>query len=256
MIRLDDILSILRSGITVANLKHIIAAWDKIPKDLKDKLKKAVKDFFNKNKEVSFDYKSNNAEVFAIDKSSSNFKRLKSALINQEYVAILRVAEYIKWLNVNNLHNEAEQRRSEVFKKYQQKGINIVDMVGTGDIGIAVSYLDRLAGEAAEQKLLFNQFFDKFVNNYTDFCFMVQNFMGNTEITKGILERVEKGPPFVFVRVLGDEKRTNKIDELLFQLLSEPLLEGYELQRNVSKVGQKFQYQAMFINPKITEKQE
>ncbi|MDO8634574.1 MAG: hypothetical protein Q7K34_04755 [archaeon] len=253
---MDDIIAILRSGITVTNLKHIISIWGKIPPDIKDKLKKAIREFFNKSKMVSFDYKNTNSELFTIDKSSSNFRRLKSALISQEYIAILRVAELIKWLNLNNLHNEAEERRKEVYQKYRQKGINIVDMVGTGDIGTAVSYLDRLNGEPAQQKLLFNQFFDKFVNNYTEFCLMIQSHMQEIDVEKGILGRVGRGSPFVLVRFLGDKKRTDKLDSLLLGLLEEPSLDGYELQRNVSKLGKKFQYQAMFVNPKLVEKNE
>ncbi len=219
----EEIKAILTNGITIANLKRILIVWKLIPKELKTKLKKAVRNFF-KTKQVSLDTASTNAELFTIDMSSSTLRRLKSILVNQEYIAILRIAEQIRWLNENNLHNDAEERRREVHKKYKDKGINIVDMVGTGDIGIIMSYLDKLTGDPAQQELTFNRLFDKFVINYRQFCFMIQTAMSDTHIQKGIIDRVAKGTPLVLVRFLSDKSTTDRIDKLLFKLVDNPIL--------------------------------
>lgn len=245
-----EIESIIQNGVTLANLKMIISIWPKIPQAIKEKLKAAILRFFSK-KEVAFDVNSLNSELFLIDKSNTNFKRLKGVLVNREYIAILRLAEHIKWLNENNLHLQATDERNQVFKRYDQKGINIVDMVGTGDISVIISFLDKITGEPNEQKLRFNQYFDKFVTYYPDFCLMIQTKMSDSEIRVGILNRISKGNSFVLVNFLADRQKTLEVDRLLFSLLDETLLDGFELQRNIFKVGHKYQYHGMFLNSNL-----
>jgi hypothetical protein len=126
----------------ITELLHLITLGKLAGKAL-ESAKKKIKDFLDKKK---YGFTPNKEEADSLYRISREdiYKRFVDCVGNHWSKDLIRVGIYISKLNDEGRREVVDKTRREIYKKYGEKGVKIINIATTGYIIEVIQYLSRL----------------------------------------------------------------------------------------------------------------